>query len=91
MKTNFNSCEILLFILGLICYIAYKQTKVNFLLIVLLLDGISWGGRVGIINKWKCSNKEDPIWLYHFVRFVAIFGGLISFIIFYTVYKIFYH
>lgn len=90
MKTNFNSCEILLFILGLICYIAYKQTKVNFLLIVLLLDGISWGG-VGIINKWKCSNKEDPIWLYHFVRFVVIFGGLISFIIFYTVYKIFYH
>ena len=49
------------------------------------------GGGVGIINKWKCSNKEDPIWLYHFVRFVAIFGGLISFIIFYTVYKIFYH
>lgn len=44
MKTNFNSCEILLFILGLICYIAYKKTKVNFLLIVLLLDGISWGG-----------------------------------------------
>lgn len=90
MKTNFNLYEILLFIFGLICYIAYKQTKANFLLIILLLDGISWGV-IGIINEWKCSNKGDPVWLYHFLRFVAIFGGLISFIIFYTLYKIFYN